>query len=315
MQIFNSHDDIRIERQSVVALGNFDGVHIGHRVILEDAIRIAGETGAKAVCYTFSNHPVNFFRKRAGREDECIKLICTEEKKLAMLEKMGFDVVINVPFDEQTMSMRALTFIDEILDGKCHAAAVCCGFNYSFGVKAEGNVDFLIEECTKRGIDVHVHDAVEIDGKVVSSTEIRRLIAEGDMEKCNALLGRAYTLRGTVSHGEKLGTELGFPTMNFDAPTYMALPPNGVYFTRAIVGDKVYPAITNIGVKPTVGGKFKSVETNIFDFKADIYGKDVSVEFLKFERPEMKFESVEELRQMIAKNVESAIDYHKVHTV
>lgn len=235
MQIYEKHDDIRIERASVVALGNFDGVHIGHRVILEDAIRIAKETGALAVCYTFSNHPVNFFRRRAGRENECIKLICTEEEKLKLLADLGFDVVINVPFDEETMSMRAETFVRDILAGSCHASCVCCGFNYTFGAKAEGNVEVLEALAAELSMRVSVHGAVEIGGVIASSTEIRRLIAIGDMERVNLFLGREYTIHGRVCHGAKLGTEIGFPTMNFDAPTYMALPPNGVYFTRALI--------------------------------------------------------------------------------
>lgn len=311
MQIFSKHEDILIDGNSVVALGNFDGIHIGHRTILEDAVRIARERGVSAVCYTFSNHPVNFFMKRAGRESECIKLICTEDDKLVMLEELGFDAVANIPFDETTMSMRASSFIHDILNKRLNAVCVCCGFNYTFGVKAEGNIDYLRSECSKLGIDVSIHNAVKIGNTVVSSTEVRGQIARGEMDVCKEFLGRAYALKGIITHGERLGTRIGFPTMNFDAPTTMALPPNGVYFTRVIIEGEAYPAITNIGIKPTVGGRFKTIETNVFEYNMDTYGKTVSVEFLKFCRPEKKFDSVEELRKTIADNVQSAIDYHR----
>lgn len=313
MQVINRHEDIRLERPSVVALGNFDGVHIGHRVILDDAVRIAREKDALAVCYTFSNHPLNFFKCMIGKEEECIKLICTEEEKLKILEDIGFDVVINIQFDESIMKMRAHDFVYEILHERCKCICACCGFNYTFGVKAEGNVDYLRSEGKKLGMDVSILEPVTIDGMVVSSTEIRRLLAAGEMEMADKMLGRAYTLTGIVGHGEHLGTKIGFPTMNFNAPTTMALPPNGVYFTRAEIDGKLYPAITNIGFKPTVGGKYKTVETNMLDFSGDVYGEEVRVQFLYFERPEMKFGSVEELKEMIAKNVQSAIDYHREH--
>lgn len=311
MQTFSKHEDILIGGNSVVALGNFDGIHIGHRKILEDAVRIAKERGCFAVCYTFSNHPDNFFLKRAGKEDKCIKLICTEEDKLEMLEKLGFDYVANIPFDEETMSMRAKSFIHDILKDKLKATCVCCGFNYSFGVRAEGNTGLLRDECSSLGIDVNIHNAVMIGDTVVSSTEIRGQISRGEMDLCKIFLGRAYALKGKISHGERLGTKIGFPTMNFDAPTTMALPPNGVYFTRAIIDGIPYPAITNIGIKPTVGGKYKTIETNVFEYNQDTYGKEVTVEFLKFCRPEVRFSSVGELRKTIAENVQSAIDYHR----
>lgn len=311
MQVIKSLEDIRIPDKTVVALGNFDGIHMGHRTILESAVEYARKNDVLAVCYTFSNHPVNFFMEKAGKPEKCVKLICTEKNKLKMLEELGFDVVVNVPFDEKIMSMRAIDYIHVILKEKLNAVAVCCGFNYSFGVKAEGKVDLLIEEGEKLGIEVLVHDAVEIEGKVVSSTSVRKLIAEGDMELLTKYLGRPYALSGTVSHGLALGREIGFPTMNITAPLTMALPPNGVYFTNAVVGGKSFKAITNIGVKPTVDDtKVKSIETNIFDFNDDIYDEKVIIEFLKWERPEVKFDNIEALTAQISRDVQLAMEYH-----
>lgn len=311
MQVIKSLEDIRISERTAVAVGNFDGVHMGHRTILESAVDCAHRNGFLAVCYTFSNHPVNFFMEKNGMPEKCVKLICTEADKLGMLEKLGFDIVVNVPFDENVMTMRAMDFIHAILKDKLNAAAVCCGFNYSFGVKAEGNVELLKSECSNLGITVNVHDAVEIDGTVVSSTEIRKLIKEGDMELLTRFLGRPYALSGTVSHGLALGREIGFPTMNITAPMTMALPPNGVYFTNAAVGGETFKAITNIGVKPTVEyTKVKSIETNIFDFNDDVYDAKVTIEFLKWERPEVKFDNIEALTSQISHDVNLAMEYH-----
>ncbi len=313
MQIIKSLENIQIKDKTVVALGNFDGVHTGHKLILEGAVEHARRNGYKALCYTFSNHPLNFFMEKSGHPEKCVKLICTEEEKLAMLEKLGFDIVVNVTFNEDIMSMRAMDFIHGVLFDKLNAAAVCCGFNYSFGVKAEGKIDLLKSECDKHGVEVLIKEAVQIDGVVISSTEIRRLIAEGNMELLTKYFGRPYTLSGTISHGLSLGRKIGFPTMNITAPLTMALPPNGVYYTNAIVEGKSYPAITNIGVKPTVDDtKVKSIETNIFNFHEDIYDKDAIVEFLFWERPEYKFNSIEELQAQIAKDVELAKKYHGI---
>lgn len=314
MEIIKSLETIRIDEPTVVALGNFDGVHQGHQLILKDAIDYAKEHNIKSACYTFSNHPVNFFMNKTGQLDKCVKLICTEEEKLATLEKLGFDIVINVEFNEDIMKMRAMDFIYDILKDRLSAKAVCCGFNYTYGVKAEGDVDLLRKEGAKIGMDILVRDAKSFGDTVISSTEIRKLIASGDMEMLTEYLGRHYTLSGVVEHGLSLGREIGFPTMNIEAPMTMALPPNGVYFTNAIIDGRTYPAITNIGVKPTVeeSNKVKNFETNIFNFHENAYDKFVKIEFLKWERPEIKFESIDALREQISKDVKLAKEYHNI---
>ena len=311
MQVINSLDEIRIVNRTAVALGNFDGVHIGHRAILQSAVDCAKAAGLSSVCYTFSNHPANYFLEKAGRYDECVKLICTDEEKLRMLDEIGFDTVINLPFDESICKMKAADFIHKTLADQINAAEVFCGFNYNFGDRAEGNVELLQNECRNLDINVNVLDAVCVNGVVVSSTEVRRLIAEGDMETLSLFLGRNYSLGGNVSHGSKVGRKIGFPTVNVTAPLSMALPPNGVYFTDASVDNIKYHAITNIGVKPTVGGKVKSIETNMFDFDGDLYGKDVNVEFLKWERPEKDFGSIEMLQKQIEIDCAKAREYHE----
>lgn len=310
MQVITSLDQISLTEQSAVALGNFDGIHIGHSSILEGALLYAKNNGVRSVCYTFSNHPVNFFKERSGKTDNLLKLICTEEEKLRLLEEMGFDIVVNVEFNDHIADMRAFDFIKGILKDKLKAAAVFCGFNYSFGVKAEGNVNYLEQECAKLGIEVSVHDAVKLDGKVVSSTLIRKLIADGQIEFLNKCLGRPYSISGTIVHGNHIGNRIGFPTMNILAPNELVMPPNGVYFTTAEIDGISYDAVTNIGVKPTVGENAKSVETNLHSFDRDTYGEEMRVFFFEWERPEIKFESIEALRDRIEIDCKLAWDFH-----
>ncbi|MBQ0018034.1 MAG: bifunctional riboflavin kinase/FAD synthetase [Clostridiales bacterium] len=308
MQIINSLNDIKTEERTAIALGNFDGIHVGHRAILEDAIRIAAERGLKSVCYTFSNHPFNYIMNRDENDPDGIKLICTEEQKIRMLEEMGFDILVNVPFDGQMMTMRAMDFIEDVLVNGLNAAAVCVGFNYSFGARAEGKSEMLIREGLKHDIDVRVHDAVAVDGKVVSSTLIRKTIAEGDMEKVALYLGRDYAFEGIVQTGRRIGSTIGFPTANLPAPVNRALPCDGVYFGRIELRGESRRCIINMGCNPTVSdGSIKTIETHIFDYDGgDCYGEKIAVYFEHFHRPEMQFADKEELHRQIASDCEEA---------
>lgn len=299
MKIFTSLDDVNFNKKTAVALGNFDGVHIGHQQILMDAVRIAHENDMISVCFTFSVHPKELI-------DDGIRFITTEDDKMRILSEIGIDATVSIPFDEKIMKTKAEDFIDDMLRGTLNAGAVCCGFNYRFGDRAAGDAELLSSLCETHGIRVNVHDPVEIDGETVSSTAIRELIENGDMSRCAEYLGRSYSLSGKVSTGNSLGSRIGFPTANFKVQEMLVVPPNGVYFTNAIYKGRSYRSITNIGVKPTVGKHDKSVETNIFDFGQRIYGETVIVEFLRYWRPETKFGSIDELRKQIALDIEAA---------
>ena len=296
--------------QTVVALGNFDGVHIGHVEIIRSAVSYAREIGAVPVCYTFSNHPRNMHIDIEGGEEPSVKLIATESDKLAMVEQLGIEVCLSVPFDEDVMHTPAEAFVRDTLYGQLHAGAVCCGFNYRFGARAAGDVDFLQSEGAKYGMKVIAHDPVTVDGEVVSSTAVRELIRQGDMERCAAYLGRPYSLSGKIVYGNEIGRKIGFPTANFEAGHIMMLPPNGVYYSDVVIGTTRYHAITNIGTKPTIGNYVKSVETNLFDFHGDLYGKTIRVELLHHSRPEMKFKNIYQLESQIESDVRDARAYH-----
>jgi riboflavin kinase/FMN adenylyltransferase len=320
MQIFTDLAQLNIEGRTSVALGNFDGLHVGHREIMTDAIRSAEEHGLKSLCFTFSNHPFNFILQRADDDPDAVKLICTEEEKVELVRDMGFDILVNIPFDETVMKMRAHEFFEGIILGKLKAGCVSVGFNYTYGARAEGKPDDLVRECSEAGIEVNIHDAVTIGGRVVSSTLIREMISTGNMERTALYLGRPYSFSGTIKHGKHLGTGNGVPTINIPAPSRQMLPPNGVYFSRVLLGGREFKSVSNIGVNPTVNQDNdqavlntkpgKVIETYIFDFSDDVYGEDVTVYFDHFSRGERKFRSREELFEQIRRDCDQARAYH-----
>ncbi len=313
MEIIKNLDQLNIKEKTSVALGNFDGIHIGHREIFRAALDAAKEQHLRSLCFTFSNHPFNFILRRDESDHDAVKLICTEEEKIAIIEEMGFDILVNVPFDEQIMTMHAHDFFESIVKEKLNAGYVSVGFNYTYGARATGRPDTLRMECESAGIGVNIHDAVILDGDVVSSTLIREMISTGNMEMTARLLGRPYSFSGTVSHGKRLGSRMGIPTINIPAPARQMLPPNGVYFSRILIGGITYNSVSNIGHNPTVNtdSRLKTIETNIFDYDDDAYGKEVTVYFDHFSRGERKFRDKEELFAQIARDCENAQNYRK----
>ncbi len=321
MKIYTSLEQLELKEKTAVALGNFDGLHIGHRVVMDDAVRTAKEKGYNSLCFTFSNHPFNFILQRTDDDPDAVKLICTETEKVQMVEDMGFDILVNVPFDETVMTMRADAFFEDIIKGRLNAGYVSVGFNYTYGARAEGRPSLLTKQCETAGIGLCIHDEVSIDGVTVSSTLIRKMIAEGNMEMTARYLGRPYSFEGTVSHGRRLGSKMGIPTANIDAPARQMLPPNGVYFSRIKIADRIYSSVSNIGVNPTVNHAAcsgmipeKRIETNIFDFDSDIYGSDVTVYFDHFSRGERKFADRDELFAQINCDCENARQYYRENT-
>ncbi|MBR3200236.1 MAG: bifunctional riboflavin kinase/FAD synthetase [Mogibacterium sp.] len=313
MQIITCLDQLNLKKKTSVALGNFDGIHTGHREIFRAALDAAEKQGLDSLCFTFSNHPFNFILRRDDGDPDAVKLICTEDEKIALIEDMGFDILVNVPFDEHIMVMQAHDFFSDIVRDKLNAGYVSVGFNYTYGARAMGRPDTLRRECAEAGIGVSIHDAVIVDGEVVSSTLIREMIATGNMEMTAKLLGRPYSFTGTVSHGKRLGTRMGIPTINIPAPGRQMLPPNGVYFSRILIGGVTYNSVSNIGMNPTVNADSmrKTIETNIFDYDDDAYGQEITVYFDHFSRGERKFRNKEELFAQIARDCENARNYRK----
>ena len=320
MQIYNSLEELNLTDKTAVALGNFDGLHVGHRAIMADAITAAKEQGLKSLCFTFSNHPFNYILQRTEDDPDAVKLICTEEEKVELVSDMGFDILVNIPFDDTVMKMRAHAFFNDIILDKLNAGFISVGFNYTYGARAEGKPEDLIRECSEAGVGVNIHEAVTVGGRVVSSTLIREMISTGNMERTAMYLGRPYAFSGTVKHGRHIGTSGGFPTINIPAPARQMLPPNGVYFSRIVINGIEYKSISNIGVNPTVSQDNdqaelitkpqKTIETFIFDFERDVYGDDVTVYFDHFSRGERKFRSRVELFDQISRDCDQARAFH-----
>ncbi len=307
MKIFNSLEQIKGVEESVIALGNFDGVHLGHQKLIYRAVRNAKSAGKKSAVFTFSNHPRNFL----GREEE-VKSILYPSEKARIIRELGVDYLYNIEFNEEIMGKEAVDFIDEILIKKMNMKEAVCGFNYRFGKMAQGNPEILMQEGTVKGYGIHILEPIKIDGEIVSSTLIRNSIQNGEMVKCREFMGRNYIVGGKVVVGNKLGRKLGFPTSNIYIDKKMVSPPNGVYVTICHHNGVDYPSITNVGIKPTIGSYEKNVETHIFNFDKILYNKEIRVEFLQKMRDEIKFKNVEELSNQIVSDCKEAKKYHNL---
>lgn len=305
MIVINNLEEISNIPPCSIALGNFDGVHMGHRALISQAVAKAKELGIKSAVFTFSNHPKNLFADKT-----VVKNIIYQEEKAALIEKLGVDYLFNIEFTQDIAKMNPMKFIDDLLVDKMNIREAFCGFNYRFGYQAAGNPDILRKRGLVKGFNVNEIGPVTIDGDVVSSTLIRGLIRAGDVEECEKFLGRKYSVGGEVVVGNRLGRTIGFPTSNIMIDENMVTPPNGVYITKCIYNGQVYDSVTNVGVKPTIGVFKKNMETHIFDFNKELYGKHIQVVFLKMTRDEVKFHSVEELSAQIVKDCEEAKAYH-----
>ena len=309
MKVYRSLADINIDFETSVALGNFDGVHIGHQEILKSAVQMADKLCVKPACFTFSNHPREVFSKNGGSG---ILFIANDKEKLQLFEDAGIEVVFDVPFDEVTMNMSAEVFIKDILCDKLKAKGVSCGFNYRFGTRASGNDKLLLELGGRYGYETSVVEPVKVGSEIVSSTAIRNYIEAGDIVKANEFLGRPFSISGIVVRGNHIGSTIGFPTANTKLVSNKVAPMNGVYFTRTSVDGSTYCSISNVGTKPTIGEYDKSIETHIFGINKELYGKEIIIEFLELHRQEVKFETVELLTEHIVDDVESARRFHGV---
>ncbi len=291
---------------SAVALGNFDGVHKGHQALISNCVKAAKEQGISSVVFTFLNHPLN---EIAGK---CVvKSIMTLKEKAMAVEELGADIMVAVPFNEDIRKSSPEKFVKDVLVDALKVKRAFCGFNYNFGFKGQGDPELLRELGKKYGFAVDVMDEIGMDGLAVSSTRIREALSAGNVEEFETLSGRRYCISGKVIPGEHFGRKMGFPTVNLALNHDMALPANGVYITFIYVKDLKYKSVTNVGNKPSVGVFAKNAETHIFDFSGDLYGEDIRVEFVKMLRPEMKFDSVDDLSAQIDKDCVAAREYHE----
>ncbi len=293
-------------KKRVIALGFFDGVHNGHGALMRRTYEVAQQLGAVPSAFTFDPHPQNVI---FGRPTPL--LTSPEDRADLMRQYYGIEDVIVEPFTVERMKQPWKDFVEQTLVRDLGAVHLVCGHDYHFGYKGEGNPQRLRELCAELGIGCDVIEKVEQEGITVSSTYIRTLVAQGEIERANEFLGHPYTLSDQVSHGKKLGTTLGFPTVNLKLKEHVMPPAKGVYATKVILenGD-VHPAVTNVGTRPTVDdGDQLTIEGFILDFHGDLYGQKIRMEFYKYLREEKKFPSFDALKAEIAHNVEQTREY------
>lgn len=298
MRIIENTTEFHLENKSAVALGKFDGIHLGHRRLLEQVLEQKSQ-GLWTVVFTFDTSAASFF----GGET---KELSTREEKRAVFSRLGIDVLIEFPLNRGTAATEPAEFVARYLAEQMQTAYLCAGPDISFGKGGAGDYKLLSEYAGTCGYQVELINKVRVDGEEVSSTRVRQAVREGDMEKVSVMLGAPYCVSGKVVHGRQLGRKLGMPTANILPDVRKLLPPNGVYYSRARLGDAVYRGISNVGCKPTVSDeKIMGVETYLYDFSGEVYDRDMTVELLAFRRAERTFESVEALRRQIEADVEA----------
>ena len=305
MEIIADSLDFQLNRDTAIAIGKFDGVHLGHRRLLEE-ILAKKQDGLEACVFTFDISPSVLFGLSDG------KVLTTREEKRRIFREMGVDVLVEFPMTLETAATPAEEFARRYLSGALCGRLIAAGEDLSFGQYGKGDAALLRRLSAELSFDVKIIEKVKLDDMEVSSTYVRSLVEAGRMEDAARFLGESYCVDGIVTHGRHLGHSLGFPTMNLVPSKEKLLPPNGVYASRVRIGERLYQGVTNIGQKPTVqstagaGNAMQTgVETFAFDFDGDIYGQEVQVLLHRFLRPEQKFESIEALKAQIARDVEA----------
>ena len=307
MQVFHKLQETapKVEAASV-AIGNFDGVHLGHAALLRHMLEHAHSVSVPGTVLTFFPHPVEVLNPKKKLER-----LTTTSEKLALFEAMGVDLVLVEPFDMRLAALSPEEFFDRFLVQGLKAKSIHVGYDFNFGKARAGNTQVLEELARRHGIQLRVEPPLLVNGVKVGSSAIRQFIREGDVVSAAAFLGRPYSLSGLVSHGDQRGTGLGFPTANLRFSAEKVLPKNGVYVTRAVWQKQIYRSVTNVGLRPTFQtGRTEelklTVEVHILDFNTKVYDEFLQLEFLERIRDEKKFESADALKKQIHADVDYA---------
>ena len=305
MRVIESTTTFQIEEPTAIAIGKFDGVHRGHKELLSNVLK-AKEQGLKAAIFTFDMSPEAFFKRIRYKE------LMTKEEKRAYFEQMGIDYLVEYPFNEESASIDPEAYVKDFLLHKMNGKFIVAGEDLSFGHKGAGDSALLLRLSKELSFEAKIIGKICENGREISSTYVREEVRKGNMEKVNNLLGKPYSISGIIRSGNRIGRTLGLPTLNLYPAEEKLLPPNGVYFATVLLEGKEYQGVTNIGRKPTVGAtQPMSVETHLFGFDEDAYGKFCEVRLLKFDRPEQKFEDLEHLKKAILDNVLHGKEYFR----
>ncbi len=308
MEIINNFEKIpQLSKNSIIAIGNFDGIHLGHKKILECLATEAKKNDLLSLVLTFSPHPERILGEKR------IKMIQTLDQRVNEMKKFGIDTILIIPFDEKFSSLSSHDFVQKIVVDRLKAKAVIVGENFRFGKNREGDISLLFRLASGYNLKVHSIPPVTKEDMIVSSSLIRNFLKEGKIEKANVLLGRFYEVAGKVIKGKSRGKTLGFPTANIK--TENEIIPHGVFISTTGIGPETFSSLTNVGRCPTFNQKETNIESYIINFNKDIYGKKIRIHFLKRIRDEIKFKNQAKLSKQIKKDFELAKSYFKLRPI
>ncbi|MCE3280583.1 MAG: riboflavin kinase/FMN adenylyltransferase [Bacteroidetes bacterium] len=297
MKVYSDIIDFKDVKNPVVTTGTFDGVHLGHQKIINRLKDVAREENGETVLITFYPHP----RMVLFPEDNDLKLINTQEEKIELLEQYGIDHLIIIPFTKEFSRLTSVEFVRNILVNQIRTKRLVIGYNHHFGRNREGSFEHLKEYGPLYGFEVEEIPAKDIDSIEISSTKIRNALQTGDVKTAASYLGHEFSLTGRVVDGKKIGRQIGYPTANiFVEDKYKIIPEDGVYAVKVRHDNRMYGGMLNIGNNPTVNGKHKTIEVNIFDFNKEIYEENATIYFIERLRDEVKFNGLEELTEQLA---------------
>lgn len=308
MKIYHNLDSFQRLDYAVVTSGTFDGVHIGHKKILSRLKEISQHSGGETVVLTFWPHP----RTVVSEDSQTLQLLSTIEEKIELFAQLGIDHLAIIPFTRSFSELTSEEFIQQVLVNKIGTKKLVIGYDHRFGKNREGSFDFLKNNCSQYGFEVEEISRQDIEDLAISSSRIRKALLTGHIAEANELLGRPYTISGTVVKGKQLGRTIGFPTANVHPDeSYKLIPQNGAYIIRATYKGEQFEGMLNIGVRPTVDGSVKTIEAHLFDFNKEIYGEEMQLELLQYIRPEKKFNGLAELMEQIKLDKEKTERYFK----
>ena len=305
MEIISGKADFELEGRYAVTLGKFDGIHRGHRKLI-DRVLSRRASGLKSAVFTFDISPLSFFTGCDAGE------LTSREDKRRIFDHLGIDVLIEYPLTAESAAMAPEDFITDVLVKRMHMAYIAVGSDISFGKDAMGRAHLLERMSPELDYEAEIVDKLLIDGIEVSSSRIRETVARGDMEYAAKLIGVPYAISGRISHGRELGRTIGFPTVNLVPERNKLMPPYGVYYSEISVLNGHFRGITNVGIRPTVSHDHKvSVETHIIDFDRDVYDMPMTVKLLHFARSEIRFDGIDELKNQITLDLKDGINWHR----
>ncbi|RVT98246.1 bifunctional riboflavin kinase/FAD synthetase [Mucilaginibacter limnophilus] len=304
MNIYHHIDEFKPVNNAVVTIGTFDGVHLGHRKIIESIVSLARETGGETVILTFFPHP----RMILNPEDESLKMINTMQEKALLLEQLGVDHLIITPFSRDFSNQLPEDYIRDMLVNKIGTKKIVIGYDHRFGKDRSGSLNDLLHLSPQYGFDVIQIPEEDIDEIAVSSTRVRNALLGNDIKQANALLGYPYFLTGKVIRGDQIGRKIGYPTANILIEEhYKLIPADGIFAVTVEVEGETHKGMAYIGSRPTVNGVTRNIEVNIFDFSREIYGQQIRMNFLHYVRGDVKFSSLEELQAQLAKDQQAVL--------